>query len=72
MDWIASGTTHYPDGSTLESRKNVKVKKQAGKASEGRTYLRWENPVLGINGEGRVTPIIPGYQQITTVKDYAR
>ncbi len=40
---------------------------QPGKATEGRTYIRWENPVLGINGEGRVSPIIPGCQQITTV-----
>jgi len=40
---------------------------QAGVAREGRTYIRWEDPVLGVNGEGRITPIIPGCQQITTV-----
>ena len=29
--------------------------------------MRWENPVLGFNVEGRVSPIIPGCQQITAV-----
>ena len=51
-DWVAAGDTSS---------------EQPGKASEGRSYLRWEDPVLGINGEGRVSPIIPGCQQITTV-----
>ena len=41
--------------------------KSAGKVSETRSYLRWEEPILGINGEGRVSPIIPGCQQITSV-----
>jgi hypothetical protein len=39
----------------------------AGNIREGRSYLRWENPILGINGEGRVTPIMPGCQVIYTV-----
>ncbi len=38
-----------------------------GKISEGRSFLRWENPILGVNGEGRVTPLIPGCQVIYTV-----
>jgi hypothetical protein len=38
-----------------------------GSTTENRSYLRWEDPVLGINGEGRVSPIVPGCQQITTV-----
>lgn len=67
MDWVKSGNMHFKDGQTAESRRDGKAPKQPGKASEGRTYLRWENPVLGVNGEGRVTPIIPGCQQITTV-----
>lgn len=66
-DWVASGNAHTPDGHTAESRGDGKMMLQPGKASEARSYLRWENPVLGINGEGRVSPIIPGCQQITTV-----
>jgi len=66
-DWIASGNIQFPDGNTAESRRNGGAIKGPGKPSESRSYLRWENPVLGINGEGRVSPIIPGCQQITTV-----
>ena len=66
-DWIASGNKQFPDGHTTESRRDGRSIKGPGKASENRSYLRWENPVLGINGEGRVSPIIPGCQQITTV-----
>ncbi len=38
-----------------------------GKVSETRSYLRWEEPPLAINGEGRVTPVIPGCQVSATV-----
>ncbi len=72
-DWVASGNTHFPNGHTAESMRNVEPPKAPGvaygKTSENRSYLRWENPVLGINGEGRVSPLIPGCQQITTVVD---
>ena len=70
-DWVAAGNTHFPDGHTAESIRTGKPPVAPGvafgKTSENRSYLRWENPVLGINGEGRVGPIIPGCQQITTV-----
>ena len=67
VDWIASGNIQLADGHTAESRRDGSAVKTPGKATEARGYLRWENPVLGINGEGRVSPIIPGCQQITTV-----
>ncbi len=67
-NWVASGTAHTRDGHTAESRDGQPIM-QEGLATEGRSYLRWENPVLGVNGEGRVTPIVPGCQQITTVVD---
>lgn len=66
-DWLKTGGAHFPNGETSETQEGESIKKLKGKASESRTYTRWENPVLGINGEGRVTPIIPGCQQITTV-----
>ncbi len=70
-DWVAAGNTHFADGHTAESMRGVKPPVAPGvaygKTSENRSYLRWENPVLGINGEGRVSPIVPGCQQITTV-----
>jgi hypothetical protein len=67
VDWVASGNMQFPDGNTAESKRDGSAIKGPGKASESRGYLRWENPVLGINGEGRVSPLIPGCQQITTV-----
>ena len=60
-DWMASGNTHFANGHTAESMRGVTPPVAAGVAfgstSENRTYLRWEDLVLGINGEGRVSPI---------------
>ena len=73
IDWIASGSSQLKDahgnltGETSESILGSKGKKQIGKASETRSYLRWEDPILGINGEGLVTPIMPGCQVTYTV-----
>ena len=68
-DWIASGSVRNPDGSTAESPLGVKGIQSPGVISETRSYLRWEEPVLGINGEGRVTPLMPGCQIVYTVID---
>jgi hypothetical protein len=40
-----------------------------GKWTEGRSYLRWENPVLGINHREKVSPYLPGCQAIFTYLD---
>ncbi len=68
-DWIKSGNLHFKNGETVESKKWGYMLKQPGAVTEGRSYIRWEDPILGVNGEGRVSPIIPGCQQITTVID---
>lgn len=68
-DWVANGNTHGPDGQTKESPLGTHGLKSPGKVSETRSYLRWEDPVLGINGEGRVTPLMPGCQVVYTVID---
>ncbi|MDM8519695.1 hypothetical protein QUF64_06590 [Anaerolineales bacterium HSG6] len=62
-DWVA--TANQKDSGD----KYDNFIKSPGKVSESRSYLRWEEPVLGINGEGRVTPLIPGCQVIFTVRD---
>ena len=67
IDWIASGSTHFANGETSESVLGTKGKKQIGKASETRSYTRYEDPILGINGEGLVTPVMPGCQVTYTV-----
>jgi hypothetical protein len=66
-DWVASGSLHGKDGQTAESRRDGKEAMHPGATTAGLTYSRWEDPVLGVNGEGRVTPIIPGCQLITTL-----
>ncbi len=66
-DWVKCGNKHFDNGETSESDSNVDTEMMPGKSYEGRSYLRWEDPILGINGEGRVSPLIPGCQQITTV-----
>ncbi|QOY51634.1 multiheme c-type cytochrome [Candidatus Sulfurimonas baltica] len=38
-----------------------------GAVTETRSYLRWEDPALAQNGEGRVSPVIPGCQTTITV-----
>ena len=59
-DWVASGNDKNIDGTH-------NILTSPGKVSESRSYLRWEEPVLGVNGEGRVTPLMPGCQVIFTV-----
>lgn len=69
IDWVASGSHNDISGQTAKSTLGVGGIKSPGKAFEGRSYLRWEDPVLGVNGEGRVTPLMPGCQVIFTVID---
>ena len=67
VDWVASGSQHNLDGTTAESPLDVGGLTSQGDVSESRSYLRWEEPILGINGEGRVTPLMPGCQVVSTV-----
>ncbi len=64
-DYLAASKSHH-NGVTGEvnSLKDFLVD---GKVTETRSYLRWENPALAQNGEGRISPVIPGCQVILTV-----
>ncbi len=66
-DWVASGNKRTQNGQTSESKRGSKGIKSPGKILENRSYLRWEDPVLGINGEGKVSPLMPGCQVFYTV-----
>lgn len=68
-DWIASGNNHDAQGQTAESKLGTGGIFVAGKSMESRSYLRWEDPVLGIGGEGKVSPLMPGCQVTYTVVD---
>ncbi|MGB0748248.1 MAG: hypothetical protein ACPGO3_05845 [Magnetospiraceae bacterium] len=66
-DWVANGSTVGENGLTADGPLGTSGIKSPGKVSETRSYLRWETPTLGINGEGRVSPLMPGCQVIFTV-----
>ncbi len=69
IDWINNANARGEDGLTADAPLGTNGLTSAGKVSETRSYLRWEEPTLGINGEGRVSPLMPGCQVITTVID---
>ncbi|SDK57740.1 cytochrome C [Aliiruegeria lutimaris] len=69
VDWITNANAREPNGLTADAPLGTNGLTSAGKVSETRSYLRWEEPTLGINGEGRVSPLMPGCQVITTVID---
>ncbi len=64
-DYLAASKSHV-NGKTgeVDDLKDFLVD---GKVTETRSYLRWENPALSRNGEGRVSPTIPGCQVTLTV-----
>ena len=69
IDWINNANSRGENGLTADNMLGTNGLTSAGKVSETRSYLRWEEPTLGINGEGRVSPLMPGCQVITTVID---
>ena len=69
IDWINNANSAGDNGLTADNALGTNGLTSAGKVSETRSYLRWEEPTLGINGEGRVSPLMPGCQVITTVID---
>ena len=69
IDWINNANARGEDGLTADAPLGTNGLTSAGKVSETRSYLRWEEPTLGVNGEGRVSPLMPGCQVITTVID---
>ncbi len=57
---------HHVNGKTAEMT-NLKDYLVDGQVTETRSYLRWEDPALSQNGEGRISPTIPGCQVTLTV-----
>jgi hypothetical protein len=80
-DWVQIGNTRFADGLTIAEHPEeadeaitspgdifgTSPGESPGEVNESRSYLRWEEPILGINGEGRVSPLMPGCQVIKTV-----
>ncbi len=67
VDWLASAHAHDMHGRTAQMQGTLKQYLIDGKVTETRSYLRWENPPLVQNGEGRISPAMPGCQVVITV-----
>ena len=66
-DWLAAASDHDKHGLTGGARGDLSKYMIEGEVTETRSYLRWENPPLSQNGEGRISPTIPGCQTTVTV-----
>ncbi len=67
FDWVAAGRRHLEPEHRTDGGESGYAALIPGKVTEQRSYLRWEDPILGINGEGRVSPIAPGCQPSVTI-----
>ena len=67
FDWVAAGRKHMDPDHQRDPGESGYETIIPGKITEQRSYLRWEEPMLGINGEGRVTPLAPGCQPSVTI-----
>ncbi len=66
-DWTAIGHAPNEQGLTPDALGKIKNYLIEGKIIETRSYLRWENPPLVVNGENRISPGVPGCQTTVTV-----
>ena len=67
LDWVAAGQKHLEPEHRADPDEVDYDTWIAGEVTELRSYMRWEDPALGVNGEGRVSPIVPGCQVSVTV-----
>jgi hypothetical protein len=67
FDWVAAGRKHQEEEHRNDRGESGYDTIIPGKVTEQRSYTRWEDPILGINGEGRVSPLAPGCQVAATV-----
>lgn len=67
FDWVAAGRKHQDPEFAADRGESTYDTIVPGKITEQRSYLRWEEPMLGVNGEGRFTPLAPGCQPSVTL-----
>jgi hypothetical protein len=67
FDWVAAGRVRQDPARRTEHREAGYDTFVAGKVHEERSYMRWAEPMLVNDGEGRVSPAIPGCQVSVTV-----
>ncbi len=62
-DWVKTALNHDPKTGLQ------RVTKTKGDIDENRGFMRWEEPILGINVKGKVSPVIPGCQVVWSYVD---
>ncbi len=67
FDWLAAGHQHAQDAHAADRGETGYETRIPGQIEEQRSYTRWEDPPLGVNGEGRISPVAPGCQPSFTV-----
>ena len=68
IDWLDSPEIYGKDGTTADYHGDFVM--QPGRSTRGDySHIRWENTPLGINGEGRVSPLTGVIQTVSTVID---
>jgi len=67
FDWVAAGHEHMTETRRSAPSEQGFGTMLPGEVTETRSYMRWEDPPLGMNGEGRVSPLIPGCQMSATI-----
>ena len=72
FDWLAAGHQHAsPECAADRGEPGYDEKFPRlmipGEIKEQRSFLRFEDPALGVNGENRITPVAPGCQVSATL-----
>lgn len=70
VDWINNANSRQPNDPTADDELGTNSLTGPGKVSKTRSYLRWETPILDIDSEGRVSPMMPGCQVIAKGQQY--
>jgi len=67
FDWLAAGHQHMRPEHKADRGESGYDTTMPGQIEEQRSFMRWDNPPMGVNGEGRITPVSPGCQLSATV-----
>ncbi|NQT11939.1 MAG: cytochrome C, partial [Planctomycetes bacterium] len=67
FDWLGAGHRHMRPECRADRGETGYDTTIPGQIEEARSFLRWEDPALGVNGEQRITPVAPGCQVSATI-----
>ena len=67
FDWLAAAHQHMRPEYKADRGESTYDTTMPGQIEEQRSFMRWEDPPMGVNGEGRITPVAPGCQVSATV-----